>query len=38
MYGDFPGGRVAETALPVCSLPDWGTRFHMPKLRPGTAK
>ena len=40
--GDFPGGSVAKTLRSQCrglgSIPGWGTRSHMPQLRPCTAK
>ena len=40
---DFPGGPVAKTlhipsAEGPSSIPGWGTRFHMPQLRPSAAK
>ena len=41
---DSPGSPVAKTLTPPSpfrdqgSIPDWGTRPHVPQLRPGSAK
>ena len=40
---ELPAGPVAKTLRSQCrgpwdSIPGQGTRFQMPKLRPGTAK
>ena len=40
--GDFPGGPMLKTPHSQCrgsgSIPDQGTRSHMPQLRPSAAK
>jgi len=43
MIMELPAGPVAKTLRSQCrgpwgSIPGQGTRFQMPKLRPGTAK
>ena len=37
---DFPGGPVVKTPNVggLGSIPGQGTMYHMPQLRPGTAK